>query len=273
VSEQGIYLGTRSVSSLPVGGGVPSELYSVANAALWVDQLAVSGKTLFATVPNGATEGLVALDVEGVLPPVNVATAKLFGELASDGSSVFCSRVTTDSADMQNVFSFGPDGTPGPTLKSSSAAVVHVVVRGSDVFVVTISGSPQTYRIERGPTTGGQLVSIVDAAAPISAIAANDLYVFWSESGAVRRAKHDGSGAATVAQLDATSLAADAAAVYATSAQSVVQIDLASLQTAVLASSQKDPVGLTERGNRVYWLNDRKTGQSMANAVMTACKR
>jgi hypothetical protein len=187
------------------------------------------------------------------------------------------------SAD-QKVHSFGNDRAEGPTIALTGPEVGPIAIAAGDVFVVTKTG-PMTQRIEtrieRGSAVGGAATVIATTVVDIPSLAASSTFVYWVEAAiggaprVVRRAAHDGSNPEVVANLNASSLAADERAVYAAVDDgTIVAIDAATLAPTVLAQGQTRPSAITQYGPRVYWINDRLTSATppTANAVMTACK-
>lgn len=280
VDDTRLYVGAHSVVALPLAGGARTELYSLTVAA-WVDQLTVAGANLFAAVPTHNIHVLLALPLDASHEPAHVAQKvgdAPFVDMGSDGSNIF--YVAGPGGALGTVESSSPGGMAGATLHSNATTIAHIVLQGTDVFLATASGAPPSaYAVERGATSGGTTSVIATSTRPILALAVNGSSVFWSESSpspAVKRANYDGSNVALIANVSATSLAADDASLFLTTDGKVVQVAIDSFQQTDLAQGQIVPSAVVQRGDRVYWINGKYTDVSpphSSNAVMSACKQ
>jgi hypothetical protein len=255
--------------------------------------LAIGGGYVFASGSAGAGGGIVSIRLsDGQIqePGVPAGPGDAVPIIASDGTSVF---FTGSQPEGGAIWSSSGDGTLGPKLTTSPGSTPtfgfgSLYVLGTDLFVSTLTydeAMMPTFAVEHGATSGGMTTVIATSPTEIGGVTANATEVFWTEGGSlqtppavVMRAAHDGTSAATLTTLAATSLAADDTHVFLTTADSVVQIDLATGAQTVLASNQVAPARVQQKGDRVYWLDDTDdnpmaTAAHPANAFMTACKQ
>lgn len=281
VDDANVYFGSSGLFAIRPSSPNPSPIlptYGIES----VRGIVAGSVALFATVSlDSGTQGLFRLRLDGTAPGnVFPIAAAVLGPLAVDGDRAFVATST-------GVYAVNGDGSHVVTIPVNEEIRGLAVAAGS-LFASTssVSATP-SYSVWMGNGDGDTLAKIATSDHEIDAIAVTSTHVVWAEQysyqqpdvpTSIRRARHDGTNGETPLTLSqgllAFSIAADEHALYYSDGATIVEVELATKTSTVLADNQASAAGLVVRGGAVYWLNQpswKLSETPTKNGVRAAC--
>jgi hypothetical protein len=279
IDDKFIYVSDgHEVSRLPIDGGaatplLPTRGYGNGPGPDEPGGLALgNGQLFYRSDSNGL--GVFAVPDDPQMGPSYGVASFGPGNVAFDGKNVW---VAYNGGNGQIVAQLPVDGSAPITTELPSSALVQKIVAGVDGAYIAMSigqGTLQSNIVKIARDTSG-LTTLVTGLAAFAGVAVDESYVYFGSeayypSGAIERARLDGSERKVLATPGTPFLAVDAHSVYFLVSYDMMKVDkTGGTATRIFGAPDSQPFVL--HGGNVYMMS-RAAGSGGTASLATACK-